>query len=322
MLTITHTHEAGTLIDGTSRGDGTAEVLKANRWRWGRSISAWYVPHSRDHQPNVHTINRTAEALRAAGFTVAVDVDRTHRTTAEVEADKIARQNDRVNALEAKADRKTDAADAAWAAERRALDRLPEGGEPIKIGHHSETRHRNAIAKAHNATGRAVAASDDADTAHERATAAAHTTAGRYSAVTVANRIERYGADLRRLDRQITAPVVDADWNQSDPTPEQQDARRARLAPRRAELVDQLAYWESVRAEQIATGKATGYDRSTVHKGDRVKVRGSWHEVVRVNPKTVSVTTGYTWTDTTPYAEIQELVTAADWAKAVAEAAN
>jgi hypothetical protein len=33
MLTITHTHAEGTLIDGTSRGDGTAEVLKANGWR-------------------------------------------------------------------------------------------------------------------------------------------------------------------------------------------------------------------------------------------------------------------------------------------------
>jgi len=30
MLTITHTHAEGTLIDGTDRGDGTAEILKAN----------------------------------------------------------------------------------------------------------------------------------------------------------------------------------------------------------------------------------------------------------------------------------------------------
>nr|WP_316305050.1 hypothetical protein [Clavibacter michiganensis] len=28
-LTITHTYEEGTLIDGTSRGDGTAEILMA-----------------------------------------------------------------------------------------------------------------------------------------------------------------------------------------------------------------------------------------------------------------------------------------------------
>jgi hypothetical protein len=43
MLTITHTHAEGTLIEGTSKGGGTAEALKANAWRWGRSISAWSV---------------------------------------------------------------------------------------------------------------------------------------------------------------------------------------------------------------------------------------------------------------------------------------
>lgn len=320
MLTITHTHEAGTLIDGTTKGDGTADVLKANRWRWGRSIACWYVPHSRDHQPNTHTITRTAEALRAAGFTVTIEVDRTHRSTADVEADKIDRQADRAAALDAKADRKQAAADTAWSREQTAVDRLPWGGEPIKIGHHSESRHRGAIAKAHAATGRAVAASDDATTARERATSAAATTGTRYNPVTVANRIERYAADIRRLDRDRVAPVYDDTSGYVPATPDQISRRTARTEPRRAELVDQLAYWESVRAEQIATGAATGYNRSSVQKGDRVKVRGSWREVVRVNQKTVSVTTGYSWTDTTPYAEIQQLATAADWEAAAAAA--
>ncbi|UDM15406.1 hypothetical protein LHJ48_15725 (plasmid) [Clavibacter michiganensis subsp. michiganensis] len=45
-----------------------------------------------------------------------------------------------------------------------------------------------------------------------------------------------------------------------------------------------------------------------MQKGDLVKIRGSWHRVVCVNPKTVSVETDYTWTRTTPYAEIQELL--------------
>ncbi|WP_198418979.1 hypothetical protein [Cryobacterium sp. TMT3-29-2] len=61
-----------------------------------------------------------------------------------------------------------------------------------------------------------------------------------------------------------------------------------------------------MRTAQIESGTATGYDRSTVKKGDRVKIRGQWREVVRANPKTVSVSTGYTWTDTAPYAEIQQ----------------
>lgn len=64
MLTITHTHIAGTLIEGLSRGDGTGEVLKACGWRWGRSIGAWFVPQSRDRLPKAHVIQRTTSAPR------------------------------------------------------------------------------------------------------------------------------------------------------------------------------------------------------------------------------------------------------------------
>ena len=99
MLVITHTHAEGTLIDGTSKGDGTAEVLKANRWRWGRSIGAWFIPRSRDNRPDRYRVDTTAKALREAGFDVDLDLDETVRSTAEVEADKIARTEGRAEAL-------------------------------------------------------------------------------------------------------------------------------------------------------------------------------------------------------------------------------
>ena len=306
MLTITHSHAAGTMIDGTSKGDGTADVLKTVGWRWGRSISAWFVPQSRDRLPKLHTITRTQEALEAAGFEVETDIDHEHRTTAEVEAGKIGRQADRVDALAATADRKTTASDDAWTRARSALDRLPEGGEPIKIGHHSEGRHRNAIAKADNAMRKSVEASADATHAQARADAATHTTDARYRPVTVANRIDTLGAELRKLERRIIAPRYDDARGYIDATDAQKQARADHLAPNLAEKRDQIAYWEAVRAAQIESGTATGYDRSTVKKGDRVKIRGQWREVVRANPKTVSVSTGYTWTDTAPYAEIQQ----------------
>ena len=307
QLTITHTHEAGTLIDGTARGDGTAEPLKASGWRWSRNIGAWFLPQTRDRLPNSFRITRTVKALRAAGFTVATDLDWEHRDIAEVEAVKAARQEDRVSALEAKADRKAAVEDAAREAASRALGRLPEGGEPIKIGHHSEGRHRRAIDKAHTAMGRAVQAGEDTITARARADAAAYTTEARYNPVTVYNRIERLGADLRRNDRSVARLAKIAAM--SPDTPGKADAlaaRETRLTAEGDECRDQIAYWEAVRAHKIDTGKATGHSRDTIAKGDRVKVRGTWHEVVRVNQKTVSVTTGYSWTDTTPYAEIQD----------------
>ncbi|RKO19151.1 DUF3560 domain-containing protein, partial [Pseudarthrobacter phenanthrenivorans] len=70
------------------------------------------------------------------------------RTTAEVEANKAARQEDRVEARNAKAAGRSAKEDAVWERQRRDIARLPEGGEPITIGHHSEGRHRAAIARA------------------------------------------------------------------------------------------------------------------------------------------------------------------------------
>ncbi|MHB9003220.1 MAG: DUF3560 domain-containing protein [Coriobacteriia bacterium] len=311
MLTITHTHEAGTIIEGTAKGDGSAAILKANRWRWGRSIGAWFVPNSRDRLPQDHIITRTAAALEDAGFELApLEIDRTTRSTAEVEAGKIARQAARVDALDAKADRKAANSYAAWDKHMRDVASLPEGGEPIKIGHHSERRHRNAIDKAHNSMRRSIDAQHDAEEAARRAEAAAHTTDARYNPVTVANRIEKIAADIRRIERQTVADAYDPEKGYRPATDEQKAKRAAHYALQLDELRDQLTYWEQVRADQIATGRATGYGPDSIAKGDAVKVRGRWCKVARVNAKTVSVETGYSWTDRVAYAEIQEHRTA------------
>lgn len=188
----------------------------------------------------------------------------------------------------------------------RDVGSLPEGGEPIKVGHHSERRHRNAIDKAHKSMRRSIDAHNDAEEAARRADAAAATTDARYNPVTVANRIEKIGADIRRYERQIIADVYDPEKGYRPATDEQKAKRAKHYAPKLDELRDQLAYWEQVRADQIATGTATGYSRDTIAKGDAVKIRGHWAKVARVNAKTVSVETPYSWTDRAPYAEIQD----------------
>lgn len=307
MLTITHTHEAGTIIEGTAKGDGTAAILTANRWRWGRSISAWYVPNSRDRLPQHHVITRTAAALEAAGFELeTLQLDMTTRSTAEVEAAKAERQAARVDALDARAERKTSRADELWQKHERDVASLPEGGEPIKIGHHSERRHRNAIDKAHNSARRGIDALHEAEEAARRAEAAAHTTSARYNPVTVANRIEKIAADIRRMERRIEADFYDSEKGYRPATEEQKSKRAAHFAPRLDEMRDQLAYWQQVRDDQIASGQATGYSPESVKKGDAVKIRGSWHKVARANAKTVSVETPYTWTNRAPWAEVQD----------------
>lgn len=325
MLTITHTPEAGTIIEGTSRGDGTAEILKANGWRWGRSMGAWYVPQSRDRLPKWWNINRAAAALREAGHEVTIEADETFRPTAEVEADKIERQAARVDALEAKADRRAADADAADAAARRALDRLPEGGEPIKVGHHSEGRHRNAIAKADAAMGRSVEADREATRARARADVAAKTTDTRYAPGMVARRIEWIATDIRGYTRKIEGSSHNFGGGYIETTAPATGAYLDRLLTQRAQLEDEHTYWTAVREAQAAAGQVTIHSRETIAKGDMIKHRFGWHVVTRVNPK--SVTVALDWNNTTrpykvDYTDVQGHHTAAEVEAARAAAAE
>jgi hypothetical protein len=306
MLTITHTREAGTLIDGTERGDGTNVILKANGWRFSRSLAGWFIPQSRDRAAKAWKINATATALREAGHTVEVRVDDTARPAAVVEADKIARQADRAAALAAKADRKTAAADAAYARHEAAVERLPEGGEPIKIGHHSEKRHRRDTERAWSTLGTAVHAQRDAEDAQEAAATAAATTGARYNPVTVGNRIDRLAAQIRKYERELVTPVYDLDAGHRPATEREQARRRRRLEPAIAEARDNLAHWQGVRAQQIADGQVTAYGPHNVAKGDEVKIGHWWRRVARVNAKSVSVETDYSWTDRAPWHEVTD----------------
>ena len=309
-IEIVHTPAEGTLVHGTSRGDGTNTILKAAGFRWFRTLGLWGLAGSRDRQPNHYKINRAAEALRAAGHTVEITIDSSHRPTADVEADRAARHAERADALAAKADRRHHAADAAWAAERRATEVLPPGGEPIKIGHHSEGRHRRAIARAHNATRRAIDASTTAEHADDRAQAAAKTTQRRHNAITVKNRIDKLEAeqraDQRSIDGHRRVVARTAHHEYVDEFPPATGAHRDQLLARMAQRADEIAHWKGVFAELQAAGLASTHSRDTIAKGDHIKYRGHWYKVVRVNAKSVSVHLHEraTWTDTIGYHEI------------------
>lgn len=310
MTIITHTREAGTLLEGTAKSDGSNAILKAAGWRWSRSLGVWYVPHTRDRAARRQLINDTAEQLCEAGFTVEIEINDTARPAAAVEHDKAQRAGERAEALAARAERRESAAAHAQQLARAADARLPEGGEPIKIGHHSESRHRNAIARATRATRRAIAADQEAKQAAEQADTAALATIRRYNPVTVANRLETLGADLRRAERQLNGHTrtlyKTGDTRYVEASGPAQGEYAERLQARIQELQDQISYWEGVRAEQIAAGMVGSYGPESINKGDQVKFRGSWYEVRRVNRKSVTIPSmvGGSWTDTVPYHEL------------------
>ncbi|HEX5117835.1 MAG TPA: DEAD/DEAH box helicase family protein [Pseudonocardiaceae bacterium] len=94
-LVLRHTYAGGTVLLGTDRGDHIAETFHAmsgssphpGGWKWSHRIDngtptpgAWYVPGTREHPGTRNTVDRitaSARALRAAGFSVQVEIDDT-----------------------------------------------------------------------------------------------------------------------------------------------------------------------------------------------------------------------------------------------------
>lgn len=309
-LTITHTHAEGTLIEGTAKGDGSAPALKANRWRWGRSIGSWFIPRSRDRDAHTRQIETTARELREAGFTVDVQVDNTARPAAEVEADKAERAADRAAALNAKAGRRQDAADRAAAASDAAGRALPEGGEPIKVGHHSEGRHRRAIDTAHRRMGQAVEAQREADETARRAEIASRATDLRYGPQQVAHRIAKLEAEIRATRRQLDGYTRAPGSPYAEQVPPATGSARQHHLDRLAAQEDHLTYWQNVRAEQIESGEVREFTREQISRGDMIRHGSMWNVVARANPKTVTIyldaereiTSGYR----VPYTQIRD----------------
>ena len=291
-MTIEHTEAEGTLLHGTSRGDGSAEVVKRLGWRWGRSIGMWFVPRSRDAAPKRPLIEQTADQLRTAGFEVEVSIDTTTGDREQAEKRRAERSQARVGRLEDRAAREQAKADQRYAASRRIADGIPFG-QPILLGHHSQARAERDARKIRSHMDASLEHQAHADQAAAAAASAAATTGHRHNPVTVANRIERLGADIRRMERSLAQSVAAGHHRQD---------LEDQLAIDRADL----EHWMQVRADQLETGQATNYSRENVAVGDLVKIGGSWHTVARCNAKTVAVETGYSWTNKAPWHKVQD----------------
>lgn len=74
-LSLTHTSADGTLLKGTSHGDGSARVLRRLGWRWNRQAQCWYIPASRGRHPQQNLISTTIERLEPLGLTTIVNLD-------------------------------------------------------------------------------------------------------------------------------------------------------------------------------------------------------------------------------------------------------
>ncbi len=210
-----------------------------------------------------------------------------------------------------------DRAEKAAAAERDIMSYIPMG-QPILVGHHSEARARSDRAKADRLTRRFLEERERAEHWEERAATTVRHAERRYTADQLTGRIGMLETALRGYKRRLGEEGLSAgrqDWNRRMCA-----FAEKRLAYARALLVEAEAevsgdVTRSVAA-RLALAIEVGGGVSTDPPGSHYDI---WHEVVRVNPKTV--TAGY-WlgvkslTYRLKREEIKRTMTATEWAAA------
>lgn len=302
MITITHTHAEGTLIEGTERGDGSNAVLKRSPWRcrWSRNLGCWYVPQSRDRDGR--QLEGLADALRESGFDVELHESNERRSIAEREEDREERDQVLAERHADRAQARAATARGAFAAEHEILDRIPPG-QPILVGHHSERGHRRDLARADGLMRRGLEASREAEGYANRAQSAQARVERRDDPAYVQNRIDEAEAELRRAQRGHRYV----------------DGSGVKVFASEVETAEEtVRYWHEQMERIRGTGRRV-FTRADISKGDAVKIRHGWGRVERVNPKTVSVMVGMPWPLKYKYAEIRGHRTAAQLAEAAAK---
>ena len=274
MITIRHTHEDGTLVYGTSKGDGVYELIgprTAARFRYFPSIRMIGIPQSRDQLADRWRINKAAEILRAAGHEVTVEIDDTPRDVADVKADRADRLDARADRLTTQAERNAAEAERRHAAADHYAQRFA-GGQPILVGHHSERSARVAQKRIDQNERAAHQAWDKANRAASAAAVVGKADAYRERPPVIIRRIDRLEAELRQTMHHINGTRPANDWRGAYYAPERKPADGEwleQLTARRTYLEHQLEADRAVLAEHEANGYVR-LTRETVHKGDTV----------------------------------------------------
>ena len=320
MITITHTHADGALIEGSRKGDGVWEILRGlgANWRYFPSLRQIGLGQSRDRAAQAWKIEQAVQALRAAGHEVTVTIDETQRRPfAEAEAERYERAEDRT-------DRYSGRAAAATAAGERMRSETDQvygalNGTPILVGHHSEQRHRNLLRRLEDKDRRASGEIQRGKYWEGRAEAAGHFQAGREDVPTTLRRIAKLEAEERQIQKRLDGTDPFMSWGRPAT-----GEWRGRLTARMADITEELGHWRA----HVEAAKASGvkiWSREDFAKGDFVQFLGKWYEVLRVNGKSVTIPAmindGYVvtrangrldWTDTVPYDKVAGRKSAAE----------
>ncbi|MDH6189158.1 ParB/RepB/Spo0J family partition protein [Streptomyces sp. CZ24] len=275
-IEIKHTRAEGTILTGSRKGDGIFEIVRHHGFWFSRNVDGLYIRRSQDKEADMWRINRAAEVLRAAGHEVTIEINEEERRSfAEAEAEREERAEGRADRFGDRAGRAVASADARRATADQISKRF-EFGQPILVGHHSEKRARRDAERIDTNMRKSFQERDRAGYWANRAEAAENYAKHRNNPQRTLRRLGRLRADLRRQER-YHAEAVEKGLGWAD--------RHARIMQ---DLAEEIAYWEEVVQKAKDEGvKIWGPDDFA--PGDFVLYSGSWYQVARVNPKTLSI---------------------------------
>ncbi|MFE4870499.1 DUF3560 domain-containing protein [Streptomyces sp. NPDC056682] len=295
MIAITHTHAAGTLADGTTNNDGSGHILSRYGFRWMPSLGLYGIPNTIDRAARRCALHQAATDLRAAGFETELVLDDAPRPYETVQAAARQRLEHRRASIGARGERLAQESAALLRRSDDLVDGLPMG-QPVFSGKRGSW-HRAAKDRAVDALLKAGATGREAGRQADRVQASVRQQEHRESLGVTARRITRLERELRTIDRAL---------NSDQDKPPASGLRAEQLQAERAVATIQLAGDRAALEQARAAGGFGPWSREALHVGDRVRIRGDWRQIVRVNAKTVSVATGHSWVNRYGFEEITE----------------
>ncbi|MEU7230139.1 DUF3560 domain-containing protein [Streptomyces chrestomyceticus] len=152
-------------------------------------------------------------------------------------------------------------------------------GQPILVGHHSEGRARRDHARMDTAMRKSIGERDRAEHWTGRAQAAANYERYKKDPGRTLRRIDKLRADLRAVEKWQRGASAKGYFRDPD-DPE--------LTIRHEELTEEIEHWQQVIKDAEAEGFKV-WSKADFTRGDSVLYRGTWYEVLRVNPKSVTI---------------------------------
>ncbi|MFK3983080.1 DUF3560 domain-containing protein [Micromonospora sp. NPDC050397] len=252
-----------------------------------------YIRGSRDRDVQRWRIDAAAQALRDNGFDVEIEVDDQWRPTADREADRAVRADERADRLHERAGAAASRRDARQHAADRVYEAIPFG-QPEMPGHHSYAADHNRRERARTNVNKAIKEDRYAGDLAERANAVRVHEDAKDNPRAIMRRLERLRADLRRWERERVA-AAEADTSAG---------YQARVQREIDRLAEDIAHQEAKLADRAASGEFVAWGPDNLAKDDLVQVRSyGWYRVTRVNRKTVSLDNPM-WPQKAPFDEI------------------